>query len=51
MHMYFLAWWLIEIRSQEIVCYICTEKLESHLAFIFDLQRMMNSVLHREKAK
>lgn len=35
--MYSLAWWLIEIWSQEIVCYIYSEKLESHLAFIFSL--------------
>lgn len=35
MHMYFLAWWLIELCSQEIVG--CTEKLESHLAFSLSL--------------
>lgn len=35
--MYFLAWCLTEIWSQEIVCYICTEKLESYLAFIFSV--------------
>lgn len=35
--MHFLAWWLIETGSQEIVCYVFAEKLESHLAFIFSL--------------
>lgn len=30
MHMYFLAWWLVETWSQEIVCYICGGKLELH---------------------
>lgn len=37
MHMYFLAWWLVEIWSQKTVCYICAAKLELHLAFIFSL--------------
>lgn len=37
MHMYFLAWCLIEIWSQEIICYICTKKLEPYLAFSFSV--------------